>query len=257
MNNYIEDENHDWNPENLTYKIGLSEESVKEKWLKKLESNFSKQLQRFKDGPAIKYGWVLPNNALELFESYFSGYEKTIRENNKDNPAETFSMIDEETGEKYLIERDRADSELYPIVYEIKGGGILYLPLPEIPDDFIFEKIKRDNEFLGLAPSQEQLAEKNILDTIPFKKEEKGETASVKYLLLDHFFTPNKDFYNLRIKDQEQVLRFILGVRADTAKSIKHKCEDAKKKIPSKEIANYSIERFFDLLEKIKGGHLI
>jgi hypothetical protein len=80
---------------------------------------------------------------------------------------------------------------------------------------------------------------------------EKEETNAVKYKLLDHFFKGNPEYDKLLIKDQEHLLGFILGCRADTAKSIKNQ-----PKPDGKHITEITMDRFNQLLDKIKKGEL-
>jgi len=83
---------------------------------------------------------------------------------------------------------------------------------------------------------------------------EKRETNAVKYKLLDHFFKGNPEYDKLLIKDQEHLLGFILGCRADTAKDIKNEATQSKPN--GKYITKKTMDRFNELLDKIKKGEL-
>ena len=83
---------------------------------------------------------------------------------------------------------------------------------------------------------------------------ERRETNAVKYKLLDHFFKGNPEYDKLLIKDQEHLLGFILGCRADTAKDIKN--EATKSKPDGRYINKITMDRFTELSDKIKKGEL-
>jgi hypothetical protein len=85
------------------------------------------------------------------------------------------------------------------------------------------------------------------------EKPEKGESVAVKYQLLDEFFKGNEKFNNLKIKDQEKLLGFIFGCRADTLKHIKNNIQ---KRPDGKHITQAGFDRFLELSEKIKKGEI-
>ena len=86
------------------------------------------------------------------------------------------------------------------------------------------------------------------------KEPEKGESNSVKYLLLDEFFKGNEKFDKLKIKDQEKLLGFILGCRADTVKHIKNNIQN---RPDGKHITQVGLDRFLELSEKIQKGEIL
>jgi hypothetical protein len=83
---------------------------------------------------------------------------------------------------------------------------------------------------------------------------ERRETNAVKYKLLDLFFKGTPEYKDLKIKDQEHILGFILGCSADTAKDIKN--EATKSKPDGRYINKITMDRFTELLDKIKKGEL-
>jgi hypothetical protein len=83
---------------------------------------------------------------------------------------------------------------------------------------------------------------------------DKGESLAVKYKLIVHFFNENEEYNNLKIKDRDKLLGFILGCHHDTAKHIKN---NAIHKNPDGKYITYeSINRAEELIEKIKKGKL-
>jgi hypothetical protein len=129
--------------------------------------------------------------------------------------------------------------------YEIKKNPPEREDLPEramIQDREIYIQWAKANQ------KEEETAQTKKKETAP---PERGETNAVKYKLLDHFFKGNPEFDKLLIKDQEHLLGFILGCRADTAKSIKNQS-----KPDGKHITEIAMDRFTELLDKIKKGEL-
>lgn len=263
MEEYEEDDHFDLYPENLDYRYSISRERVLKRWKKTLEENFQVQIDRIKNGPGIKYGWIYPEHPLEIFNLYFSELEKKTVEKYKSSPTRKALMEEFETGFQYFTEIDRANEELYPNIWEIKNSGTLHLPDPKIPDLFLFNIIQKENSSLGLVPfpskSQEQSIPQILLNSE--KKVENGENVEipetykepiyVKLHLLKHFFSENDEFEKLKIKDQHALLGLIFGCRADTVKPIKNNTQG---KPDGKYVTERAITRFQDLLEKLKKG---
>jgi len=140
-----------------------------------------------------------------------------------------------------------------------KNGWYAPRDFKEVRDWYYYESKKNPPERADL-PERAMIQDRKIYiqwaKATQIKKEEtapleKGERNAVKYKLLDHFFKGNTEYDKLLIKDQEHLLGFILGCRADTAKSIKNQS-----KPDGKHITEIAMDRFTELLDKIKKGEL-
>lgn len=169
-------------------------------------------------------------------KKYFESYE--IDQLIYQHHPKKFEGID---GKKYLEVK-----QVYEAFQDGLNLGFIYLRNDFLQAILHFELNEFYQDFL-------QNDCKNPEPIVP-EQFEKGESASVKYLMLDHFFTPNEEFSKLLVKDQEHALRFIIGIRADSIKKIRNNTRKALNKTPSQEIAKPSIDRYFFLLEKIKKG---
>ena len=249
--NGIEESSENLYPENLTYGYARSQEIVEKEWQRSLEMDFMEKIQRIKDGPGEKYGWVFPVNALEIFLKYFDEFEATTIAKYQDNPTVETNMCDIDTGEEYFESGYRWVKEVYPLVYELRDSSILKFPKPEIPFEYLTKAIKTENANLGLVPFP-QLSEKpddQSREYIPKFKDEKIKPGAVRYILLIKMFEESDELKSLSIKKKEQIIGFILGLRADTAKNYKN--------ATSKYINIRHEEEAGNLLEKIKKGDIL
>lgn len=86
-------------------------------------------------------------------------------------------------------------------------------------------------------------------------EKEKSEPIAVRFKLLDEFFKGKENFTNLKIKDQEILLGFILGCHPSTAKHIKN---NSGKSVPDgKYITKDNLDRYAILSDKIKKGDIL
>jgi len=180
------------------------------------------------------------------------------------NYTAKFSKYDK----KKLIERKHSekykgiDGKLYAEIksnYEKFGKDNNFFHLQTINDFQVavinYEYTKFCHSLLGEDPSNSPKQS----TTVELEKEKVSDknrtTVAVRYKLLQEFFKENENYHQLLVKDQENLLGFILGCRADTAKHIKN--NSIKSKPDGKHITQDSIDRFLVLSDKLKKGKML
>ncbi len=119
----------------------------------------------------------------------------------------------------------------------------------------IQELLRDQKVILKWAKQYTASIEGEVFNPKPNQSDEKNESLAVRYKLLDEFFQGNENFKKLKIGDQEKLLGFILGCRADTAKNIKN---NVGKALPDgKYITEEALARFTILFDKIKKGDIL
>lgn len=190
-NNLIEDDGFNPELETVHYDLILNEKETVEKWLKCLEQDFKRKIEKFKPLATIN-NWILPD--LNIFPDYVSDLEKKLQDKYKDNPEILIQKYDDKTERFKTHSTSRVTKELYPIVFETYDGPTIHFFKPEIPESYILdwmEKTKKDLIKRGLISS-----EPNIIKSlsIPFKTNESSKHKTIKENLKILFFEKNENY---------------------------------------------------------------
>lgn len=175
------------------------------------------------------------NAEIEKAKEYYSKFpiQDLITQTNK-------SKLDNISGSVYL--------KIKRITEELNSGKIMLssiIPINHFHEAIIYyEYSKYCNMLLGATFN------------IAKEKLEKGETVFVRYALLNEFFESKTVFYQLNDKMKNKLLGVIFSCDMDTAKKIKNRWPNSAKP-DGKNITETGIERFTDLLDKIKKGEFL
>lgn len=203
--------------------------------LNSMKSHFLEQIENLNESKRKLY----IEKTIQESEKHYSDFD--VRKLIDHSPPNKFEGIN---GEKYLQVKGQ---------YEALNEGKLHRCLNHI-NKGIFAVVHFEmDEFY-----KEYLSNPTLI-TKSHNKTEKGESLAVRYKLLDEFFKRNEEFGKLKNKDQDILLGFILGCRADTAKTIKNQWikYNSTKTPDGSDITQTGIDRFTELFDKIKKGDIL